>query len=78
MVGAEDTETPETYARAIAERIPGARLVVIPKAGHLVNVEAPDPVNGELRRLWLSGPSEPLDPSEPLEPSEPSETEVTA
>ncbi len=54
MVGAEDTETPETYARAIAERIPGSRLVVIPKAGHLVNVEAPDPVNEELRRLWLS------------------------
>jgi 3-oxoadipate enol-lactonase len=64
MVGAEDTETPETYARAIAERIPGARLVVIPKAGHLVNVEAPDPVNEELRRLWLSGPSGPSEREE--------------
>jgi 3-oxoadipate enol-lactonase len=55
MVGAEDTETPESYARAIADRIPGARLVVIPKAGHLANVEAPEAVNEELRRLWLSG-----------------------
>jgi pimeloyl-ACP methyl ester carboxylesterase len=55
MVGAEDTETPEAYARAIAERIPGARLVVIPKAGHLANVEAPEAVNAELRRLWISG-----------------------
>ena len=54
MVGAEDTETPESYARAIADRIPGARLVVIPNAGHLANVEAPDVVNKELRRLWLS------------------------
>jgi pimeloyl-ACP methyl ester carboxylesterase len=58
MVGAEDNETPESYARAIAERIPGARLVVVPKAGHLLNVEAPEAVNDELRRLWLSGPSE--------------------
>jgi pimeloyl-ACP methyl ester carboxylesterase len=56
MVGAQDRETPETYARAIADRIPGARLVVIPKAGHLANVEAPEAVNEELRRLWLSVP----------------------
>ena len=55
MVGADDTETPETYARAIADRIPRARLVVIPKAGHLANVEAPEAVNEELRRLWISG-----------------------
>jgi pimeloyl-ACP methyl ester carboxylesterase len=54
MVGAEDTETPEAYARAIADRIPRARLVVIPKAGHLANVEAPEAVNEELRRLWNS------------------------
>jgi pimeloyl-ACP methyl ester carboxylesterase len=59
MVGAEDTETPESYARAIAERIPGARLVVVPGAGHLLNVEAPEVVNDELRRLWRSGPSQP-------------------
>jgi pimeloyl-ACP methyl ester carboxylesterase len=59
MVGAADTETPESYARAIADRIPGARLVVIPKAGHLVNVEAPEAVNEELRRLWRSGTAEP-------------------
>jgi pimeloyl-ACP methyl ester carboxylesterase len=55
MVGAADTETPESYARAIAERIPGARLVVVPGAGHLLNVEAPGAVNDELRRLWVLG-----------------------
>ena len=59
MVGAEDTETPLSYARAIADRIPGARLVVVPGAGHLLNVEAPGQVNDELRRLWLSGPEGP-------------------
>jgi 3-oxoadipate enol-lactonase len=58
MVGAADTETPESYARAIADRIPGARLVVVPGAGHLLNVEAPGPVNDELRRLWRSVPPE--------------------
>lgn len=63
MVGAEDHETPESYARAIAERIPGARLVVVPGAGHLLNVEAPGAVNDELRRLWLSAPSAPSAPS---------------
>jgi pimeloyl-ACP methyl ester carboxylesterase len=63
MVGAEDTETPESYARAIAERIPGARLVVVPGAGHLLNVEAPEVVNEELRRLWLSGPTDAGRPS---------------
>lgn len=57
MVGAEDTETPLCYAQAIAERIPGARLVVVPGAGHLVNVEAPGLVNEELRRLWQSVPA---------------------
>lgn len=57
MVGAEDTETPLSYAQAIWERIPGARLVVVPGAGHLVNVEAPGLVNEELRRLWQSVPT---------------------
>ena len=54
LVGEEDTETPEAYARAIADRIPAARLVVVQKAGHLASVEAPEAVNEELRRLWIS------------------------
>jgi 3-oxoadipate enol-lactonase len=52
MVGAEDTETPPSYAEAIAERIPGAELVVVPGAGHLLNLEQPEVVGDRLRHLW--------------------------
>lgn len=52
MVGEQDTETPPSYAEAIASRIDGARLVVIPGAGHLLNLEAPDVVNDLLRGHW--------------------------
>jgi pimeloyl-ACP methyl ester carboxylesterase len=41
LVGALDTETPPTYAAAIAGAIPGAQLVEIPGAGHLLGAEAP-------------------------------------
>jgi pimeloyl-ACP methyl ester carboxylesterase len=53
MVGAEDTETPPSYAEDIAIRIPGAELVVVPNAGHLLNLEDPEVVNERLRRHWL-------------------------
>jgi 3-oxoadipate enol-lactonase len=52
MVGAEDTETPPSYAEAIARRIPSAELVVVPGAGHLLNLEDPDVVNARLREHW--------------------------
>lgn len=45
LVGALDTETPPAYACAIADGVPGARVEVVPGAGHLLNVEAPDVVN---------------------------------
>jgi pimeloyl-ACP methyl ester carboxylesterase len=44
-VGELDEETPVAYAFALTDLIPHARLVVIPHAGHLLNVEAPDAVN---------------------------------
>jgi 3-oxoadipate enol-lactonase len=52
LVGERDAETPVAYASALADGIPGARLVVIPGAGHLLNVEAPDAVNAALLELW--------------------------
>lgn len=55
VVGDEDTETPPSYAQAIADGIPGARLVMVPGAGHLVNLEAPAAVNDALRGHWLDG-----------------------
>lgn len=39
MVGTEDKDTPPDYARAIANAIPDAEMVVIKKAGHLSNLE---------------------------------------
>jgi 3-oxoadipate enol-lactonase len=41
MVGEEDELTPPDTARAMANRIPGARLVMIPGSGHLPPVERP-------------------------------------
>ena len=44
-VGELDEETPVAYAFALADLIPHARLVVVPRAGHLLNAESPDAVN---------------------------------
>ncbi len=51
MVGELDDETPVAYGFELADLIPGARLVVIPLAGHLLNVEAPGAVNRLLEEL---------------------------
>ena len=48
IVGEEDVITPVKEARAIAERIRGSRLEVIPGAGHLSNVERPAAFNAAL------------------------------
>lgn len=41
VCGAEDRLTPPRYAAFLHEGIPGARLEVVPGAGHLVPLEAP-------------------------------------
>lgn len=45
LVGEEDLATPPSESRLIAERIPGARLEMLPEAGHLSNLEQPDRFN---------------------------------
>ena len=45
VVGADDTLTTPEMARSIAAQIAGARLTVIPDAGHLVNIEQPAAFN---------------------------------
>jgi 3-oxoadipate enol-lactonase len=51
VVGAEDQLTPPKDAEAIAKAIPGARLAVIPHAGHLAPLEQPEAFNEHLRAL---------------------------
>lgn len=48
MVGEEDPGTPVSAAKAIHERIPGAKLVIIPNAAHLSNMEQPEVFNRAL------------------------------
>ncbi|MFZ5563718.1 MAG: alpha/beta fold hydrolase, partial [Thermodesulfobacteriota bacterium] len=42
---ADDLSTPAKYAVFLADRVPGARLVMIESAGHLAPLEKPDTVN---------------------------------
>ena len=52
VVGADDDETPPDYSKAIVDLMPNATLVVIPGAGHLLNLEAPDAVNAAILTHW--------------------------
>ncbi len=55
IFGAEDVITPaETEGRSLADAIPGARLVIIPNAGHLSNLEQPDAFNAAVREFLLT------------------------
>lgn len=49
LVGAEDGLTPPAEAATMAAAIARARLDVIPRAGHLANLENPDAVNAAFR-----------------------------
>lgn len=49
LCGSEDTLTPVAESEAMRRAIGGARLEVIPKAGHLANLENPQAFNGALR-----------------------------
>jgi 3-oxoadipate enol-lactonase len=44
ITGADDTPTPPAKARRIADRIPGARLAIVPKCGHSSTVEQPETI----------------------------------
>jgi len=54
VVGDEDVATVPAKAERIAAAIPGARLVVIPGAGHTSSVEQPDLVNAALEGFLAS------------------------
>ncbi len=52
-VGEQDALTPPHLAEEIAALIPGARLAVVPRAGHLPSMEEPEAVTA-LLRTWLA------------------------
>ncbi|MBM4059601.1 MAG: alpha/beta fold hydrolase [Planctomycetes bacterium] len=52
VAGELDTIAPPAEAHAMAAAIPGARCVVVPRAGHLVPIEDPASFARELGRFW--------------------------
>jgi 3-oxoadipate enol-lactonase len=48
ICGDQDPGTPPAMAREIAHSLPGAKLVLIPQAAHLANIEQPDAFNRAL------------------------------
>jgi pimeloyl-ACP methyl ester carboxylesterase len=52
--GEEDERAPLTVARQFHDAIPGARLVTIPGAGHVSNLEQPALFNVAVRNFCLS------------------------
>ncbi|GGS62773.1 lipase [Planobispora rosea] len=52
MVGSRDRMTPQAHSRRIAEALPGARLQVVPGAGHMIGLERPEVVNAALSGLF--------------------------
>lgn len=51
LSGDKDLLTPSDHSADIAEHLPGAELVIVPEAGHLVLLEHPDVVNARLAAL---------------------------
>jgi pimeloyl-ACP methyl ester carboxylesterase len=51
LYGELDERSPLSVGEDLRAHIPGAELVVIPRAGHLANVEAPGEFNAHVRRF---------------------------
>jgi pimeloyl-ACP methyl ester carboxylesterase len=51
IVGEEDTLTPPAMSRDMLRAIAGSELAVLPKSGHLANIETPEPFNAALARF---------------------------
>lgn len=51
LTGEQDVMTPPKYATALAGRVAGAQVRIIPGAGHLVMIERPAETNGALRNF---------------------------
>lgn len=58
MCGEDDRLTPPEKSRQIAALCPRARLVMVPRCGHMLTMERPDVVNATLAE-WLEGLASP-------------------
>jgi len=56
LVGEFDRLTPPSESKAICDKIAGSELVVIPRAGHLSNLEQPQTFDSEVQRFLLALP----------------------
>ena len=54
--GELDARSPLTVARQFEQAIPDAKLVVLPGAGHMSNLEQPDPFNHAIREFCRAHP----------------------
>lgn len=63
--GARDPLIPVAHGRALAAAIPGARLEVLPHAGHLPPLDAPDAVTAAVRAATATDPGTPASASGP-------------
>jgi pimeloyl-ACP methyl ester carboxylesterase len=55
LCGAEDVMTPADHSRDMVEQVPGAELVILPNAGHMLMLEHHDTVSEHLRELVARG-----------------------
>jgi pimeloyl-ACP methyl ester carboxylesterase len=67
VVGEEDRLTPRADAQAMQTGVAGARMVVIPGAGHLPNLEAPEAFNRALSSFFAASPTTPARPPGPFD-----------
>jgi pimeloyl-ACP methyl ester carboxylesterase len=59
IYGQADQRAPAAVAAQLHAAIPGARLVVLPGAGHAVNLEAPEEFNAAVRAFLRSNAADP-------------------
>jgi pimeloyl-ACP methyl ester carboxylesterase len=55
VLGGNDRMTPAAKGRALAERLPDARQVTLPGAGHMMMLEQPGPTLDALKDFLLLG-----------------------
>ena len=59
VCGSEDRMTPPRFSEYLAQKISGSQLVVVPDAGHMVQLEKPDEVAAALAAFLKSIPYQP-------------------